>query len=199
MRSLHLLVSLAVLGTTIACSDGPTSETTSEPPTLSGQTPPSTPTRPTTPPTTGGYGGGSSSSLVSSTTNFVTQLSGEAEVQTPPVTTRATGVSKFQLSKDGSSLTYFVNVAQLENVRFAHLHLNAAGLNGPVVVDLRLDKVTGPVDGRYAEGTITAGSLKGPLLGQPLSALINAIESGRIYVNVHTDRYPAGELRGQVR
>jgi hypothetical protein len=183
MRSLLVLATLVVAGLAGACTDSATVTTA--------------PTSETTPAIDVREVRGTLSA--SSSRNFITQLSGEAEVQQPPVVTQATGVSKFQLSQDGTSMTFFVNVAQLENVRFAHLHLGAAGANGPVVVNLRLDKVTGPVNGRYAEGTITAASLVGPLAGQPLSALVSAIESARIYTNVHSDRFPGGELRGQVR
>ena len=56
---------------------------------------------------------------------------------------------------------------------------------------------------------ITAADLVGPLAGQPLSALIDAIDAGNIYVNVHTNDFvdppntgagdfPGGEIRGQV-
>lgn len=183
MRSLPLLATLVVAGVAGACTDSSTVTNASTPETI-----PAVDVREV-----------SGTQSASSSSNFITQLSGEAEVQQVPVVTQATGVSKFKLSADGSSMTFFVNVAQLENVRFAHLHLGAAGANGPIVVNLRLDKVIGPVNGRYAEGTITAASLVGPLLGQPLSALVSAIESSRIYTNVHTDLFPAGELRGQVR
>ena len=30
-------------------------------------------------------------------------------------------------------------------------------------------------------------------------ALLRALRSGAIYANVHTDRFPPGEIRGQVR
>jgi len=49
-----------------------------------------------------------------------------------------------------------------------------------------------------AEGTITASDLVGPLAGQPLSALIEAMRAGNTYVNVHTVQFPAGEIAGQI-
>lgn len=68
----------------------------------------------------------------------------------------------------------------------------------------------GRTDGVLATGTITAADLVGPLAGQPLSALIDAINAGNTYVNVHTNDgaaptntgpgdFPRGEVRGQVR
>lgn len=118
--------------------------------------------------------------------------------EVPAVDTRATGRGAFKMNKDGTALEYKLNVRRLENARFAHIHLGAQGSNGPVVAFLRADRVDGPVKGRYAEGEITADELLGPLAGQPLSALLEAIEAGNTYINVHTDAHPAGEIRGQI-
>ena len=60
------------------------------------------------------------------------------------------------------------------------------------------------------KGTLTAAGLFGPLAGQPLSALMDAIQAGNAHVDVPTNDgiappntglgdYPGGELRGQVR
>ncbi len=142
--------------------------------------------------------------------SFAARLSGDEEV--PPNDTRAKGNVQLKLSKDGTELDYQINVSKIENVVFAHLHLGAVGMNGDVVATL-----FGPVapgggreNGRLVRGTITAADLEGPLAGQSLSALIDQIEMGLIYVNVHTDDgtgeantgpgdFAAGEIRGQVR
>ncbi|MBS4032130.1 MAG: CHRD domain-containing protein [Clostridiales bacterium] len=34
--------------------------------------------------------------------------------------------------------------------------------------------------------------------GQPFSELLNQMQAGNTYVNVHTKRHPAGEIRGQI-
>jgi hypothetical protein len=62
-----------------------------------------------------------------------------------------------------------------------------------------MDKVVGQVNGKYAEGTIKAENLTGKLKGGPLSILKEAMEAGYTYTNIHTEEYPAGELRGQNR
>jgi hypothetical protein len=139
-----------------------------------------------------------------------THLRGSEEV--PPRETRATGQAIFRLSNDGSSIEYRLVVANIENVTMAHIHQAPAGENGPVVVTL-----FGPVaanggrrSGVLATGTITAASLSGPLAGQSLSALVDAMRAGNTYVNVHTSDgaeppdtgpgdFPGGELRGQIR
>jgi hypothetical protein len=129
--------------------------------------------------------------------SFSAHLTGDQEV--PAVATKATGQAIFKLSKDGNSLSYKLIVANIETtVIFGHLHLGEAGKNGPVVVDL-VGRTDASPQGVIAEGVITSASLKGPLLGQPLSALIAAIEAGGVYTNVHSTQFRGGEVRGQVR
>jgi hypothetical protein len=128
---------------------------------------------------------------------FVAEADGAQEV--PAVETSAQGAAVFVLSDDGESLGYRVWVTGLEDVRFAHIHLAPEGANGPVVTFLQRDRVDGPVRGKYAEGVITAADLLGPLAGQSISDLVAAIDAGNTYINIHTDAFPAGELRGQIR
>ncbi|MFW5898990.1 MAG: CHRD domain-containing protein, partial [Jiangellaceae bacterium] len=61
--------------------------------------------------------------------NMTTPLSGDEEV--PAVDTNATGVAIIKF--DGDELTYKLNVANIEDVLMAHIHMGAAGENGPVV------------------------------------------------------------------
>jgi hypothetical protein len=143
------------------------------------------------------------------TRNFVAHLSGGQEV--PTVNTQAQGQAIFHLGGAGSELNFKLNVANIENVVAAHIHLGAAGANGPVVAFLYGPAPAGGgrADGVLAEGTITAANLTGPLAGQPLSALIAAMAAGNTYANVHTNDgvpptntgpgdFPAGEIRGQI-
>lgn len=130
--------------------------------------------------------------------NFRTHLSGSSEV--PPVATEAQGEAIFQLNSDQTELHFKLNVANIENVRAAHIHFAAEGVNGPVVVPL----FTGPtIPGRFqgslAQGVITSAELTGPLAGGVLGDLIAIMESGEAYVNVHTAQNPGGEIRGQVQ
>jgi hypothetical protein len=52
-------------------------------------------------------------------------------------------------------------------------------------------------------GTVTAADVVGPLAQgitpQNLDNVISAIQSGQIYANVHSTRWPGGEIRGQVK
>jgi hypothetical protein len=150
--------------------------------------------------------------------NLGTPLTPDEEVMPAGVVnmSRARGSAIFQLSADGTSLTYRLIVANIENAFMAHIHREAPGFNGPIVVWLFPSTATTPgplgagrLDGVIATGTITAANLVGPLAGQPLSALVGEIKAGNTYVNVHTNDgvdptntgpgdYPGGEIRGQL-
>jgi hypothetical protein len=135
---------------------------------------------------------------------FAAHLTGTQEVITTstsvPGTSLATGMATFQLSEDGQSLRYRLTVSHLTGAFAAHIHLNGAGVNGPVVVPLFNSATpTGEVNGLLSQGTITAANLLGPLFGHPFSELLTDIRSGDAYVNVHTlPNHPGGEIRGQV-
>lgn len=130
------------------------------------------------------------------TRKFATQLSGDNEV--PPVETDARGQVVLKLASDGLSIGYKLRVDGLEDIVQAHIHIGPADVNGPVTVFLFGPVPEGvTIDGKIAQGTITADDLIGPLAGQPLSALVDAITSGNAYANVHTLAHPMGEIRGQ--
>lgn len=134
--------------------------------------------------------------------NFRTHLTGDEEV--PAVETKAQGQAIFQVRADGTAIDYRLNVANIENVFMAHLHVGAAGTNGGIVVWLypgdgppsRL--LPGRTNGTLATGTITGDDLVGAFEDEGLETLVGALSSGDIYVNVHTLDFPAGEIRGQI-
>jgi len=63
----------------------------------------------------------------------------------------------------------------------AHIHSGARGKAGPVIVPL-----CAPCrSGAHGKATVAA-------------SVLDALESGQTYVNVHTTKNPAGEIRGQI-
>ena len=64
--------------------------------------------------------------------NWSDHLTGAEEV--PVRDTRAQGQAIFHLSDDGQSIDYRLIATNIDNVRQAHIHIGAAGANGPVVV-----------------------------------------------------------------
>jgi len=152
----------------------------------------------------------SASSIAVNGQNAAVPLSGDEEV--PPVATRARGTAIFHLSSDGSALDYELIVANIENVVQAHIHIGAAGINGPIGVVLfgLVAPGGGPANGPIAEGTLTAADFIGPLAEMSMADLVAQMQAGNAYVNVHTDDgidpantgpgdFPGGEVRGQIR
>jgi hypothetical protein len=144
-----------------------------------------------------------------------TKLTGDEEV--PIRITGAHGSANVRLAKDGQSIDFQLVVNDITNVTMAHIHMQAKGVNGPIVVwffpsvtsTAPLPGGGGEHHGLLAQGTFTAADLRGPLAGHPLSDLIAAISAGNTYVNIHTDDgvappntgpgdFPGGEVRGQL-
>ena len=130
--------------------------------------------------------------------DFKAKLSGKEVV--PAVETKAMGEADFKLSKDGKELTYVLKLMDIENVSAAHIHTAVMGKNGGPVAGLFAGpKKEGMFSGEIAKGTITEKDLIGPLAGKTVGDLVKMIKEGAAYVNVHTDKYPDGEIRGQIK
>jgi hypothetical protein len=129
---------------------------------------------------------------------FTAKMSGKEVV--PIVETVATGAADFNLSKDGKELTYSLRLTDIENVTAAHIHAALMGKNGGPVAGLFAGpKKDGKFSGEIAKGTITDKDLIGPLAGKTIGDLVTMIKDGGAYVNVHTEKYPDGEVRGQIK
>jgi hypothetical protein len=149
-----------------------------------------------------------SRSLASFTTRlFFAELTGYEEV--PPVST--TGHGWFAASVRGGSIVYRLHYADLSSPAMqAHIHFGQKAVNGGVSAFL-CSNLPGAPAGTPAcppapatvSGTITADDVVGPgaqgIAPGELDELIAAIQAGVAYANVHTDLFPAGEIRGQVR
>ena len=61
---------------------------------------------------------------------FTIKLSGSNEV--PAINTAGTGVAIFQLSPDGKSLNYRLDLTKMNGVMGARIHSGKQGENGPV-------------------------------------------------------------------
>ena len=128
------------------------------------------------------------------------KLSGSNEA--PAINTAGTGVAIFQLSPDGKSLNYRLDLTKMNGVMGAHIHSGKQGENGPVLAGLFNAAMSGPptgaVNGQLSRGTITSADLQGPLAGKHISDLVKLLKTGGAYINVHTSKNQDGEIRGQV-
>ncbi|HEX9024509.1 MAG TPA: CHRD domain-containing protein [Geobacteraceae bacterium] len=129
---------------------------------------------------------------------FHANLSGSDE--SPAVKTKAKGEAVFHLSKDGKELSYKLTVSDINNVTAAHIHMGRKGVEGPPVAGLFAGpEKKGSFSGTLVQGTLNDKDLMGSLSGKSVHDLITLIRKGDTYVNVHDEKYPNGELRGQIR
>lgn len=119
----------------------------------------------------------------------------KASNEVPKAASPATGTASFKVARDGRSISFRITGARLEGApQAAHLHLGRPGQNGPVLLLLKGSAFTLPTSGRVtAEDFTAAGGVT------TFSQAVTALKKGRLYVNVHTDAFPGGELRGQVK
>jgi hypothetical protein len=82
------------------------------------------------------------------------------------------------------TLCYMINLAGLDQVTAAHIHLGGEGETGRPVVTLET-----PDGGTSSGCQDIAAPLSEAILGNP----------GGYYVNVHTAQQPQGAIRGQLR
>ena len=125
---------------------------------------------------------------------FNAKLSGQEEV--PSVQTTASGMAWFKPMQD--KVWFKLNVTNMQGVTQAHIHTGKQDENGPPVVTLYKSDTPQPINGKLAYGNITANLLEGPMKGKQISDLATAMSNGSTYVNVHTEKYPNGEIRGQI-
>ncbi len=125
---------------------------------------------------------------------FEAALSPEQEVQNPPVVSDGEGEAELVLRR--GAVRYNVEWEDLTSpVVAGHIHCAPAGANGQVGVTL----VHEPLD---ADDRVR-GSFTGPDPGNAcgwttLGDVLAAMASGNAYVNIHTDDFQAGEIRGQL-
>ncbi len=131
--------------------------------------------------------------------------------ETPAISTAASG--SFVARLGDSLLEYELSYDGLEApVLFAHIHFGQRGVAGGISAFLCSNAPSPPTPpgtphcptpSGTVTGTITAANVIGPT-GQGIAtgdfgALARAILNGIAYANVHSTRFPTGEIRGQIR
>jgi hypothetical protein len=119
---------------------------------------------------------------------------------------------KLSLDKAAQTLNYNLTYSGLVSVLQSHIHFGkehvAGGImvffctnlaNGPAGTPACPDDTGGPVT---VTGTITAADVVGPtaqnVTAGDFDAIVSALASDTAYANIHTTKFPAGEIRGQV-
>ncbi|MCC6816848.1 MAG: CHRD domain-containing protein [Saprospiraceae bacterium] len=99
----------------------------------------------------------------------------------PSNSSTAYGVCGVSIDQGNTNLLYEVMHTGIgSNVNGGHIHLGAKGSNGNILKELELQL-------NYSSGFL-------PINGTE----VTEIESGNSYVNIHSDNFPGGEIRGQI-
>jgi hypothetical protein len=136
-----------------------------------------------------------------SNSEFRASLNGYLE--TPSISTTARG--SFRATISGSTITYRLTFRDLTTpTLFAHIHFGRPDVAGGVAAFLcgGGSKPACPLSGTVT-GTILPTDVVGPS-GQGIAAgefaeLLRAMRNGATYVNVHSEMFPTGEIRGNLR
>ncbi|MGB4960540.1 MAG: CHRD domain-containing protein, partial [Saprospiraceae bacterium] len=112
--------------------------------------------------------------------SFKAELSGAKEI--PMAITIAKGLS---------SVIYTANTNVME------LNILASGLSGPIK-GIHLHRGASNVSGSVVENLTTFVKGNTVIVKLKAGAYIEDLRAGNIYVNIHTDAFPGGEIRGQL-
>ncbi len=136
--------------------------------------------------------------------SFGAHLTGGEE--TPAISSPANGFFFATLNDAETALDYTLVYSVLEStVTVAHIHFGQPAVAGGISAFLcgGGGKPACPAAGVFLSGTVTAGDVIGPtaqgIAAGEFSELVRAIKAGLAYANVHSNLFPAGEIRGQIR
>jgi CHRD domain len=147
---------------------------------------------------------------------FNEDLTGYEEV--PSISTEGNGEFRAQIDRRDQKIFYRLSYEDLEgDVLQAHIHFAQRAVNGAIVAFLcsNLDgRPEGTPDCPAAPGTVegviepddvrdTTTAVPPPVGGQGIEAgafdeLVDAMRAGVTYANVHSSKWPGGEIRGQL-
>jgi hypothetical protein len=126
------------------------------------------------------------------------------------VSTTGNGTFVARIDEGSQTITYRLSYADLEGpVTQAHIHFGGKAQSGGIVVFLCANVGTPPAGTQACPpapatitGTLTPANIIGPA-GQGIEAgafaeFVAAIRAGLTYANVHSERWPGGEVRGQI-
>jgi hypothetical protein len=130
-----------------------------------------------------------------------------------PVSSAATGSFEAEIDDEAQEIHFTLSYSGLEgDVRQAHIHFGQRSVNGGISLWL-CETATNPrpvgspdvpdcPQSGTVEFTLTDDHVVGPA-GQGIAAgefgeIVAAIRAGRAYANVHSSKFPGGEVRGQI-
>ena len=105
------------------------------------------------------------------------------------------GAANFVISKSGKAISYTISAKKLSGpVQAIHIHFGKKGKAGPVILPICLKPCTLPKKGKLTKKDFAKAA------GVPnFGTAVKDLRAGKTYVNVHTQKNPGGEIRGQIK
>jgi hypothetical protein len=143
--------------------------------------------------------------------NGFEEVGGVGAAQTGAILSNGKGTLSLDVNQ--TQISYRLTYSGLTDTQQAHIHFGKIHVGGGIMAWLCQTPLvkpsptpgtpTCPANGGLVVGTLTADSIIGPtaqnVTPRVFGALIDALNSNTAYANVHTAKFPAGEIRGQVR
>lgn len=131
--------------------------------------------------------------------------------ENPSNSTTGNGTFEAKVANDDESFDWTLHYEALEGtVQQAHIHFSQRGVNGGISIWLcgtatspgPAGTLVCPPPPATISGTADATDVVGPT-GQGIEAaafgeILAAIRAGKAYANVHSSKWPGGEIRGQL-
>jgi hypothetical protein len=133
--------------------------------------------------------------------------------ENPDISTMASGSLKLTLDDDAQTISYELTYSGLEGtVTQSHIHFSKRAVNGPIIVWL-CGTTTNPgpagtptcpaAPGGTVTRTLTAADIQASGAAQGIEAanyteFAAALRAGHAYGNVHSTKWPGGEIRAQI-
>lgn len=146
---------------------------------------------------------------------FSAKFSGFEEVgglgagETGAILSDGTGTLDLNLDRSTNTLAFTLTYSGLTSVTQSHIHFGKRRVAGGIMVFFCSNLASPPpgtqpcpANAGTVSGTITAASVIGPTAQNvtpgDFDALTDALTSNTAYGNIHTTKFPAGEIRGQI-
>jgi len=130
--------------------------------------------------------------------------------EVPAISSIGNGFFSATIDETAGTITWTMTYGVLNGkITQSHIHFAQKGVNGGIWVFLCSNLGNGPAGTQACpsapatiHGTIRASDIIGGASSQGIQPgdfgpILRAIKTGTTYVNIHTDKYPGGEIRGQ--
>ena len=128
---------------------------------------------------------------------FTATLTGGNE--TPPVLTGAFATATVTLDTDSKTVSWNIDVWNLPSgINNAHFHVGPVGVAGPTVVNIPFPATASNDFNLNGSATTATAGLRPDQGIRSWDDFLQSLTGGQVYLNIHTQVFGGGEIRGQV-